>query len=92
MTESAKPHTTHRFDEALEMHTKQCLRHGELAKQQLDDAMTALIEGDDALVESVIDNDDRLDNMKSDINGACILPIMRQTLHVRFAICHERHQ
>nr|VFJ46861.1 MAG: phosphate uptake regulator, PhoU [Candidatus Kentron sp. FW]VFJ49263.1 MAG: phosphate uptake regulator, PhoU [Candidatus Kentron sp. FW] len=74
-----KHHTVHSFDEELENMRDRVMAMGGLAEQQLSDALTALIRGDNFLAEMVIDKDKLINRMELDIDNSCTFLLARRT-------------
>ncbi len=70
--------TRHLFEHELaELHNK-IIRMGVAVENSIGDTITALIEQDSALAQKIIDNDDIIDDMESDIEKMCIDLIAKQ--------------
>lgn len=65
-------HILKRFDDELDKLGKRIRNMAELVQQQVADAMTALLSGDTALAEQVIDGDDKVDLYDTKIEKHCM--------------------
>ncbi len=68
----------HGFDQDLEALRRELLLMGEVVKQTIKNAVTALKTKDMALARSVMDGDDVIDRMQVEIEDRCIALIARQ--------------
>ena len=68
----------HGFDQDLEALRRELLLMGEVVKQTIKNAVTALKTKDMALARSVMDGDDIIDRMQVEIEDRCIALIARQ--------------
>ena len=68
----------HGFDQDLEALRRELLLMGEVVKQTIKNAVTALQTKDMALARSVMDGDDIIDRMQVEIEDRCIALIARQ--------------
>ncbi len=68
MPQNATPHTLKAFDEELERLNQTIARMGGLAETQLNAAVQALLQGDEALAAQVVTTDDQVDGAEDDIN------------------------
>jgi phosphate transport system protein len=64
-------HTSRRFNEDMERVTTRVMQMGGFVEQQLGRAVTALVEGDSALGESVAREDYRVNRMEVEIDEEC---------------------
>ena len=82
---SFENHIMTQFDEELEEIRTRLMEMGGKVEQQLQNAVRAVGEGDSALAEDVIKEEQLVDEMEVDIDEACILIIARGQL--RPVIC-----
>lgn len=66
------------FNEELDSLHYDLVRMGGAVEKQIDDCIEALSKQDTNLAEKVIENDDLIDNMLSDIESQCVKLIARQ--------------
>ena len=62
------PHTVKAFDEELSHLNQTIARMGGLAETQLGTAIQAMLNGDEALADQVINSDDKVDTTEGHIN------------------------
>ncbi len=75
---SFENHIMTQFDDELEGIRTRLMEMGGKVEQQLQNAVRAVIEGDSALAEEVIKEEQLVDEMEVDIDEACILIIARR--------------
>ena len=68
----------HGFDQELESLRRELLLMGEVVKQAIKNAVTALATKDMALARAVMNGDDAIDRMQVEIEDRCIALIARQ--------------
>lgn len=68
----------HGFDQELESLRRELLLMGDIVKQSIKNAVTALATKDMALARSVMSGDDAIDRMQVEIEDKCIALIARQ--------------
>ena len=71
-------HTMHRFDVELDEIRSRLLSMGGLVEEQLANAVSALVDGDTALAESVVANDYRVNRFDVEIDEACTAILARR--------------
>ena len=64
-------HISGQFNEDLERVINHVMSMGGLVEKQLKDAITAMIDGDEALAENVLKNDYQVNNMEVSIDDEC---------------------
>ena len=68
----------HNFEQELEMVRQDLVRMGQVVRDAIKDAVTALAKRDKALAQQVMDGDDIIDAMQVDIEDRCIALIALQ--------------
>ena len=68
----------HNFEQELEMVRQDLVRMGQVVRDSIKDAVTALAKRDKALAQQVMDGDDIIDAMQVDIEDRCIALIALQ--------------
>ncbi len=68
----------HNFEQELEMVRQDLIRMGQVVRDAIKDAVTALAKRDKALAQQVMDGDDIIDAMQVDIEDRCIALIALQ--------------
>lgn len=76
--EAFKQHISTQFNEELQEIRTQMLEMGGLVEKQINDAVTALIEGDSKLGEQVRVNDDIINQMERKIDEECMRILARR--------------
>src|SRR5690606_2503829 len=71
-------HISKQFNEELEDIRTQMLEMGGLVEKQVNDAITALIEGDEKLAEQVRTNDNEINQMERQIDEECMRILARR--------------
>jgi phosphate transport system protein len=71
-------HTLHRFDIELDEIRSRLLAMGGLVEEQLSNAMTAFVKGDQSLAQSVVANDYRVNRLDVEIDEACTAILARR--------------
>ena len=71
-------HISRQFNEELETIRSQVLTMGGLVEQQITNAVTALVEGDTQLAESVIQNDHKINGLEVTIDEECTQVLARR--------------
>lgn len=64
-------HISKRFNQELEEVRNQVLKMGGLVEQQVNDGLIALLEADEQLAQTVVDNDAKVNKMEVDIDEHC---------------------
>lgn len=88
--EAFSQHISKQFNEELEDIRTQMLEMGGLVEKQVNDAITALIEGDGKLAEQVRDNDNLINQMERQIDEECMRILARRqpaASDLRLVIC-----
>ena len=67
-----------KFLEQLEQLNDSLVKMGVLVEQAIDNAVKALIERDTALARQIIESDDEIDSMDTEIESFCVKLILRQ--------------
>jgi len=70
-TRSLSQHISHEYNQELEAVRSQLLSMGGLVEQQINQALQALVEGDSQLAETVVQTDDRVNQMEITIDEEC---------------------
>lgn len=70
--------TRQNFDEELDSLNHDLIRMGGAVEKQIDNCITALAKQDDKLALQILDNDDVIDRMETDIEAKCVKIIARQ--------------
>ncbi len=78
MEEHFHQHISRKFNQELEDLRKDVMTMGGLAEQMIADAITALIEGESARAEQVIENDHQVNDMEKKIDQQCIQILARR--------------
>lgn len=78
MEEHFHQHISRKFNQELEDLRKDVMTMGGLAEQMIADAITALIEGESARAEQVIENDHQVNDMEKRIDQQCIQILARR--------------
>ncbi|HEY7907018.1 MAG TPA: phosphate signaling complex protein PhoU [Wenzhouxiangella sp.] len=78
MEEHFHQHISRQFNQELEDLRKDVMTMGGLAEQMIADAITALIEGESARAEQVIENDHQVNQMEKQIDQQCIQILARR--------------
>lgn len=78
MEEHFHQHISRQFNQELEDLRKDVMRMGGLAEQMIADAISALIEGESARAEQVIENDHQVNEMEKKIDQQCIQILARR--------------
>lgn len=78
MEEHFHQHISRQFNQELEDLRKDVMRMGGLAEQMIADAVSALIEGESARAEQVIENDHQVNEMEKKIDQQCIQILARR--------------
>ncbi len=78
MEEHFHQHISRQFNQELEDLRKDVMTMGGLAEQMIADAVTALIEGESARAEQVIENDHQVNQMEKQIDQQCIQILARR--------------
>lgn len=71
-------HISRQFNYEIEEVRNKLLTMGGLVEQQIEWAVTALVDGNLELAESVIHNDDKVNKLEQDIDEHCLLIIARR--------------
>jgi phosphate transport system protein len=71
-------HISRQFNEELETIRSQVLTMGGLVEQQISNAVTALVEGDTQLAETVIQNDHKINGLEVTIDEECTQVLARR--------------
>jgi len=66
------------FDVELESMHHDLIRMGSVVEKQIDDCITALLRQDGEMAQRIIDDDDIVDKMETDIEEKCVKLIARQ--------------
>ena len=78
MEEHFHQHISRQFNQELEDLRKDVMTMGGLAEQMIADAVMALIEGESARAEQVIENDHQVNQMEKQIDQQCIQILARR--------------
>jgi len=78
MEEHFHQHISRQFNQELEELRKDVMTMGGLAEQMIADAVMALIEGESARAEQVIENDHQVNQMEKQIDQQCIQILARR--------------
>lgn len=78
MEEHFHQHISRQFNQELEDLRKDVMTMGGLAEQMIADAIMALIEGESARAEQVIENDHQVNQMEKQIDQQCIQILARR--------------
>jgi len=78
MEEHFHQHISRQFNQELEDLRKDVMTMGGLAEQMIADAIGALIDGDSARAEQVIERDHQVNDMEKDIDQQCIQILARR--------------
>jgi len=70
--------TRQRFDEELQALSDSLVQMGATANAAIDRAITALLTGDRALAQQVVNDDDRMDEMERKIEQTCLRLLLKQ--------------
>jgi phosphate transport system protein len=71
-------HISRQFNEELESLRQQVMKMGGQAEEMIGDAVSALVEGDTALAQKVVDADDRVNDLEKSIDEQCIMILARR--------------
>ena len=71
-------HTSQKYNAELEDIRSKVLTMGGMVEQQLSDAVTAVVEGDSALGESIINNDFKINGLEVEIDEDCARILARR--------------
>ncbi|NBD95046.1 MAG: phosphate signaling complex protein PhoU [Gammaproteobacteria bacterium] len=71
-------HISRQFNEELESLRQQVMKMGGQAEEMIGDAVSALVEGDTALAQKVVDADDRVNDFEKSIDEQCIMILARR--------------
>ncbi len=74
----SQDHIVKQYDTDLENIRSRVLQMGGLVEQQIVNAMTGLIEGDQQLIEQTIDNDHQVNRLEVELDEACTQIIARR--------------
>src|ERR1035441_4834821 len=74
----SNPHTVKAFDQDLQGLTRNVTAMGEFAGTQFSEAVRALLHGDWSLAQRVIDEDRRLDALRTELSTAAATVIARR--------------
>ncbi len=78
MEKHFEQHISRQFNQELEMLRQDVMAMGGMAEEMVREALTALVDGDSARAQQVIDMDDEVNQMEKDIDAQCNMILARR--------------